>query len=128
MRRALVSLCLFCTQLVAQASEATLERYYQEGERALAENHYADAEQAFEKLRQLSPGTAEVHARLGLIYFQEKKFTQSEPALRQALIYRTFLDNIEPSERVYHRNDPTEWLKRAGDARQRFPLPNVRSW
>ena len=27
-------------------------------------------------------------------------------AARQAAIYRKFLDNIEPSEQVYHRNDP----------------------
>jgi hypothetical protein len=34
-------------------------------------------------------------------------------ALRQALIYQTFLDNIEPSEHCYHRHDPAEWLARA---------------
>lgn len=34
-------------------------------------------------------------------------------AARQAVIYRKFLDNIEPSERVYHRNDPVRWLDRA---------------
>jgi hypothetical protein len=34
-------------------------------------------------------------------------------ALRQALIYRTFLDNIEASERVYHRGDPADWLRTA---------------
>jgi Ser/Thr protein kinase RdoA (MazF antagonist) len=34
-------------------------------------------------------------------------------ALRQALIYRTFLDGIEPTERVYHANDPATWLRRA---------------
>lgn len=34
-------------------------------------------------------------------------------ALRQALIYRVFLDNIEPSERVYHARDPAQWLTRA---------------
>ena len=33
-------------------------------------------------------------------------------AARQAVIYRKFLDNIEPAERVYHRNDPALWLKR----------------
>jgi Ser/Thr protein kinase RdoA (MazF antagonist) len=33
-------------------------------------------------------------------------------AARQAVIYRKFLDNIEPSEQVYHRNDPAQWLKR----------------
>ena len=34
-------------------------------------------------------------------------------ALRQALVYRTFLDHIEPDERVYHRQDVPFWLRRA---------------
>jgi Phosphotransferase enzyme family len=34
-------------------------------------------------------------------------------AARQAVIYRKFLDNIEPSEQVYHRADPAIWLSRA---------------
>ena len=34
-------------------------------------------------------------------------------ALRQALIYRVFLDNIEPDERVYHADDPAHWMGRA---------------
>jgi hypothetical protein len=33
-------------------------------------------------------------------------------AARQAVIYRNFLDNIEPSEQVYHRADPAKWLTR----------------
>lgn len=34
-------------------------------------------------------------------------------ALRQALIYDTFLAGIEPSERIYHQGDPARWLGRA---------------
>jgi Ser/Thr protein kinase RdoA (MazF antagonist) len=34
-------------------------------------------------------------------------------ALRQAMVYRSFLDQIEPDERFYHRDDPAEWLRRA---------------
>jgi hypothetical protein len=34
-------------------------------------------------------------------------------AARQAVIYRRFLDNIEPSEQPYHRADPAKWLNRA---------------
>ena len=34
-------------------------------------------------------------------------------ALRQARIYRTFIENIEPSEHCYHRHDTAEWIKRA---------------
>jgi len=33
-------------------------------------------------------------------------------AARQAVIYRTFLDHIEPSEQIYHRADPAKWLTR----------------
>lgn len=34
-------------------------------------------------------------------------------AARQAVIYRGFLDRIEPAEHPYHRHDPAEWLQRA---------------
>jgi phosphotransferase family enzyme len=34
-------------------------------------------------------------------------------ALRQALVYQTFLDGIEPAEQVYHRADVPLWLRRA---------------
>ena len=34
-------------------------------------------------------------------------------------IYRMFLDNIEPSERVYHAADPAEWLRPRGHHRAR---------
>ncbi|WP_183061774.1 aminoglycoside phosphotransferase family protein [Motilibacter peucedani] len=34
-------------------------------------------------------------------------------ALRQAVVYQRFLDGIEPSEHVYHEQDPAEWLRRA---------------
>lgn len=33
-------------------------------------------------------------------------------AARQAVIYRAFLDGIEPSEQPYHRADPADWLAR----------------
>jgi hypothetical protein len=33
-------------------------------------------------------------------------------AARHAVIYRNFLDNIEPSEQPYHRADPAMWLTR----------------
>jgi hypothetical protein len=34
-------------------------------------------------------------------------------ALQRAAVFEMFLDNIEPSERVYHAADPAEWLTRA---------------
>jgi hypothetical protein len=47
-------------------------------------------------------------------------------AARQAVVYRSFLDNIEPSEHPYHRADPAKWLNRTaalvrkGDGRGDF--------
>ena len=36
-------------------------------------------------------------------------------AARQAVVYRRFLDNIEPSEHPYHAGDPAAWLRRAAE-------------
>ena len=74
---------------------AALQQQAKEGERALAAGRYADAEQAYQKLRQLSPGTAEVHARLGLIYFQQGKFTEAIPPLREAIRLKPGLPNVD---------------------------------
>lgn len=41
------------------------------------------------------------------------RLLQPVAALRQAVIYRGFLDAIEPDERVYHQADPAFWLARA---------------
>jgi tetratricopeptide (TPR) repeat protein len=70
----------------AQAPDpARLDRYFQEGEQALAQGRYPEAAAAYEKLKEMSPGTAEVHAKLGLIYFQQRDYNRAVPALRQAL-------------------------------------------
>lgn len=36
-------------------------------------------------------------------------------AARQSVIYRKFLDKIEPSEYPYHQLDPADWLRRTAD-------------
>jgi hypothetical protein len=38
-------------------------------------------------------------------------------ALWKALVYRSFLDAIEPSEHRYHERDVPDWLRIALDAR-----------
>jgi tetratricopeptide (TPR) repeat protein len=78
-------LYLACLSAAQAPDPGALQRYSQEGQRALAERRYEDAAKAYEKLRELSPGTAEVHAGLGLIYFQQQRFSEAVPALRQAL-------------------------------------------
>src|SRR5262249_34504787 len=75
--------------------DADIERYSQEGQKALAEGRYSDAESAFEKLRKLEPDVPEIYANLGLIYFQEKKFDQAVPSLRHALKLNPALSRLD---------------------------------
>jgi tetratricopeptide (TPR) repeat protein len=65
--------------------EETLQQYSQAGQQALAAGHYEEAESDFKKLLAIAPDIAEIHATLGLVYFQEKKFDQAVPELRRAL-------------------------------------------
>ena len=96
MRRVLILLCLSAAPLLAQQPDpASLQRYFQEGEKALAEGRYADAERAYSKLRELNPEVAEVHVKLGLIYFQQGKFAQAVPALSKALKLKPTLPNAD---------------------------------
>jgi len=46
-------------------------------------------------------------------------------AARQAVIYRKFLDNIEPSEHPYHRADPARWLGRTASLLRAETAPQM---
>jgi tetratricopeptide (TPR) repeat protein len=71
---------------LAQSSSADLAaRYSAAGQSALAQGKYAEAESAFEKLKELEPTVAEVRANLGAIYFQQRKYDQAIPELKQAV-------------------------------------------
>ena len=72
-----------------------LQQYAREGERALAEGRYPDAEKAYETLRKLTPGTGEVQARLGLIYFQQGKFADAIAPLREAIRLKPTLPKVD---------------------------------
>ncbi len=91
----LSALCVVSEVRAQPADTAQLQRYSQEGENALAAGRYDQAAQAYEKMRELAPNTAEVHARLGLIYFQQGRFEQAVPSLRQALKLKPLLPNTD---------------------------------
>jgi tetratricopeptide (TPR) repeat protein len=79
-------LVLSSLPITASAQENdSAERIAEAGQSALAAGRYAEAEKAFVQLRKLEPNVAEVHANLGLIYFQQRKFEEAVPTLRQAL-------------------------------------------
>ena len=86
---------LLAFSLAAQKPSGEVERLYEQGEHALAEHRYEDAERTYEKLGDLAPGMAEVHAQLGVVYFQESKFEQALPRLRQALKLKPGLPNVD---------------------------------
>lgn len=86
---------LFFTWGAGLSQTPAQQQAFEQGEKALAEGRYADAETAYQTLKQSSPGMAEVHARLGLIYFQQKKFVQAVPELRQAMKLKPTLPNTD---------------------------------
>jgi tetratricopeptide (TPR) repeat protein len=88
-------LVLVVSIIPAQTSNEALTQYVQQGDRALSEGRYADAEKAYDKVRQLASGTAEVYAKLGVIYFQQGKFGQAVPVLTQALKLKPGLPNAD---------------------------------
>lgn len=83
--RILFCILFLCSVLFAQSREGQIQSYSQRGQEALMEGRYSDAERAYEKLRDLEPQIAEIHANLGLIYFEERKFSEAVPELRRAL-------------------------------------------
>jgi tetratricopeptide (TPR) repeat protein len=92
----LSSLCLAGSVVLAQEpNAASLDRYARQAQQALAAKRYDDAVRAFEKLRELSPLTAEVHAQLGAVYFQQHAFSKAVPSLRQAQKLKPGLPNVD---------------------------------
>ena len=78
-----------------QPDPAVLQQHAREGERALAEGRYPDAEKAYQTLRKLTPAIAEVQARLGLIYFQQGKFADAIAPLREAIRLKPTLPKVD---------------------------------
>ena len=71
-----------------------MQRYAEDGKKALAVGQFAVAEKNYESLRKLDPSIAEVHATLGLIYFKEKKFDQAVVEIRQAQTLKPGLSQL----------------------------------
>jgi tetratricopeptide (TPR) repeat protein len=79
----------------ANAQDSEVQQYSEAGQKALASGDFGEAERAYEKLRDLEPGVAEIHANLGLIYFEEGKFDQAIPELQRALKLKPSLTKTE---------------------------------
>ena len=87
----LIVATLVLSRVFAQAAaDEKAEQYAGQGQAALAAGHLDEAERNFEKLRNLEPGVAEVHAMLGRIYFEQRKFKLAAEELRTALNNEAF--------------------------------------
>lgn len=94
--RLIILLCLLAISgLAQQTNSALLQQYLQQGEKSLAEQRYDEAAKAYEKMRELAPNTAEVHARLGLIYYQQGKFDLAVTVLQRAIKLKPTLPNTD---------------------------------
>lgn len=89
-----VLICFGYSSCLAQQADA-IEKYSEEGRRALQAGHFAEAEQSFEQLRKLEPGAAEVYVALGLIYYQQGKYDQAIPTLTRALKLKPNAPKVE---------------------------------
>ena len=91
----LFQIAFLATAWFAQPPEASIQRLVQDGDRALAAGRYVEAEQAYTKLKELTPGIAEVYAKLGVIYYQQGKFPQAAQVLGTALKMKPGLQNLD---------------------------------
>jgi tetratricopeptide (TPR) repeat protein len=91
---AVAALCLVAAGAMGQESDS-VDRLYKQAQQALTQGRYSEAERLYERLSKLDPGIAEVHANLGLIYFEERKFDQAVPALHRALKLKPGLTRSE---------------------------------
>ena len=92
---ALVACCAFSGSLLCQtAAPSQLESIYREAETAFREQRLDVAADGYRRLAELSPDTAEIHAKLGLIEYLRARFGEAVPALRTALQLKPGLPNV----------------------------------
>ncbi len=91
-----VSIALLAGSLFAQlASNDVLQGTYREAETAFREQRLEDAAAGYRKLAELSPNTAEVHAKLGLIHYLQGQFHDAVPSFRTAQGLKPSLPNVD---------------------------------
>lgn len=92
---ALVACWTFSGDLLGQTGASSqLESIYREAETAFREQRLDIAADGYRELAELSPDTAEVHAKLGLIEYLRGRFGEAVPALRAALKLKPGLPNV----------------------------------
>ena len=81
--------------LAQTVNDELLQSTYQRAEQAFREQRLDDAASGFRELAELSPNTAEVHAKLGLIHYLQGRFLDAVPSFRKALDLKPGLPNVD---------------------------------
>ncbi len=71
------------------------DRYFEQGEKAIAENRLDAAAQAYEQLARIQPTVPEVRAKLGLIYYMQGHYAAAVPQLQAAMELNPALPNLQ---------------------------------
>jgi Flp pilus assembly protein TadD len=79
------------------------------GDEAYEQEHYAEAEYAYEKAARLDPGNTTYHDGLGRALLAQRRYPEAEAALREAV-------RLDPGNTIYHNH-----LGRALLAQRRYP-------
>ena len=88
--------CAGATLAHPQASADDVAAQYSDaGQQALAHGRYAEAQSDFEKLAQLDPGIAEVHATLAAIDFKQRDYEAAVREVRTALRLKPSLPRLD---------------------------------
>lgn len=90
---AVVGLSLAAGVWLQEPRQAQVDRYSRQAEEALARKDMDTAAGALEKLVNLTPKAAEVHANLGMVYYAQNRFAQAAQAFERALKLNSNLPN-----------------------------------
>lgn len=98
-RLALMLVLCWTLPLYAQTGTPDQEQQLAEaGQAALAQGHYAEARDNFERLAKLDPGVAELHATLAVIYYKQRAYELSLREVRTAQKLKPSLPKLDSLE------------------------------
>ena len=81
--------------LCAQGGSPPPQQIYQDAEAAITAERWAEAADGYLKLASLNPEVAEIHAKVGWIYYQMGRFQDAVPPFQHALKKKPGLANAE---------------------------------
>jgi tetratricopeptide (TPR) repeat protein len=79
----------------ADARDAEIQRRYQRAQQAISEKRLDDAAREFREILKLNPLIAGAHANLGLLAYQQARYTEASEELRAALVRDRSLSGAE---------------------------------